>query len=70
MPRYRITVRKTEVSHRVVEIVAHTAFSAAQKGTRYVDGVYGARRGVTVVQTYDEDTRATELLEVIAVKEA
>jgi hypothetical protein len=69
MPRFRLTVRKTEVSHEIVEVEARSVFDAAKKGTNYIDGIYGARRGVTVAQTYNEDTRATELLEVIAVKE-
>lgn len=66
MPRFRLTVRRTEVSHEVIELDAVTMRDAAVKGDRYLDG---QRRGVTTVQPYDEDKKATELHEVVSVKE-
>lgn len=69
MPTFRLTVRRTVISHEVIEVQAGAALEATQKGTRYVDGVRGARRGVEIVQTHDEDANSTELLEVVAVRE-
>jgi hypothetical protein len=66
MPRFRLTVRRTEVSHEVVELDAVNMRDAALKGDRYLDG---QRRGVQVVTPYDEDGKATDTVEVIAVKE-
>ena len=67
MQRFRLTIRKTEVSHQVVELDAPNVVQASVRGDRFIDG---QRRGVTVVQPFDDDSRASELLEVIAVKEA
>lgn len=69
MARYRLTVRKTEVSHEVIEVSADTMFAATSKGTKYIDEVPGARRAVTIVQAYGEDKSASVLTELIAVRE-
>lgn len=67
MPRFRVIVRRTEISHEVVTLDGDSALNAAHKAQRYVDG---DRRGVTVVQPFDDDSRATDTREVIAIKEA
>ena len=66
MPRFRLTVRRTEVSTEVVELDALNMRDAAVKGDRYLDG---QRRGVQVVRPYDEDSHATDTVEVVSVKE-
>ena len=69
MPKYLVTIRRTSVEHEVVEFTSHSAAAAALKVQNYADDLHGARRGVTVVQKYDEDRKSTELREVVAVKE-
>lgn len=65
MPRFRITVLKTDVSHQVIELDAANAAQAAVRADRFTDG---QRRGVTVVQPYDDDPRASYTEMVVAVK--
>jgi uncharacterized NAD-dependent epimerase/dehydratase family protein len=67
MPRFRVTVRRTETSHEVVQIEGSNALEAARRAQRYIEG---ERRGVNIVQPFDDDSRATDELEVIAIKEA
>jgi hypothetical protein len=66
MTRFRLTVRRTEISTEIVELDAVNMRDAAIRGDRYLDG---QRRGVQVVRPYDEDKDASDTVEIIAVKE-